>query len=48
LKKKPSDRLGARGDGEEIKKHPWFKMINFQDLLEKKITPTYVPEIKDD
>jgi hypothetical protein len=25
LQKKPNSRLGSKSDGEEIKKHPWFK-----------------------
>lgn len=29
LKKKPGERLGNKGDAEEIKKHPWFKKMDF-------------------
>lgn len=29
LKKKPNERLGNKGDAEEIKKHPWFKKMDF-------------------
>jgi serum/glucocorticoid-regulated kinase 2 len=36
LQKNPKERLGYKGAAEEIKKHPWFRTINFNDLLEKK------------
>lgn len=29
LKKKPNERLGNKGDADEIKKHPWFKKMDF-------------------
>lgn len=29
LKKKPQERLGSKTDAEEIRKHPWFKKIDF-------------------
>lgn len=29
LKKKPHERIGNKGDAEEIKKHPWFKKMDF-------------------
>jgi len=27
--------------------HPWFDDISFEDVLNKKIEPTYFPEIED-
>lgn len=38
LKKKPSERLGNKGDADEIKKHPWFKKMDFQKLLNKEVS----------
>jgi len=29
----------------EIKSHPFFRSINFQDLYDKKIEPTYNPNV---
>jgi len=47
LHKDPKLRLGSgKGDIEEIKKHPWFKSLNWDDLLEKKIDPPYKPAVK--
>jgi hypothetical protein len=43
LKKKPIERLGSKGEAEEIKKHPWFKSINFNDLMEKKLVAPFIP-----
>lgn len=37
LKKKPNERIGNKGDAEEIKKHPWFKRMDFQRLLSKEV-----------
>lgn len=27
--------------------HEWFKDLDFQDILNKKVKPTYMPEIED-
>ena len=49
LEKDPSVRLGGGdGDVEEIKKHPFFESLNWDDVLEKKYTPEWVPDIKND
>ena len=49
LVKDPKQRLGA-GDGgvEKLKQHPYFKSINWDDLKELKVTPPFIPEIRDD
>ena len=41
-------RLGVKemGGYETIKKHPFFKSINWDDLEQKKIKPPFVPEVK--
>lgn len=30
----------------DIKKHKWFEGFRWEDLLEKKIKPSYIPQIK--
>ena len=37
--KNPKERLGSKGDAEEIKKHPYFKDVNWDDVYNKKIPP---------
>jgi hypothetical protein len=40
LNRNPAKRLGSgKGDAEEIKKHPWFKTINWVDAINKKLKP---------
>jgi hypothetical protein len=41
-------RLGRDKDVEEVINHPWFKTINIDDLLAKKIPAIYVPQISKD
>ena len=42
----PTRRLGSgKGDAEEIKRHPFFKDVNFDDVLHKRIPPPYFPTI---
>jgi hypothetical protein len=39
-------RLGSgKADAEEIKKHSFFKDVNFDDVLNKRIPPPYFPTI---
>ena len=48
LEKNPDFRFGKKGLN-EIKKHPFFGGINFEDLKKKKVKVTFKPEIdKDD
>ena len=42
LLRKDANRLGYYNDY-EIKRHPWFKNINFDDLLNKKIRAPFIP-----
>ncbi len=37
LNKNPKQRLGAQGDVEEILGHPWFKGMDREKMLEKKV-----------
>jgi serine/threonine protein kinase len=40
LNRNPSKRLGAGSEGsEEIKRHPFFNSIDWQDVKDKKMTP---------
>lgn len=40
LERDPNKRIG---NSEEIKKHPWFKTIDWKLLIDKKITPPFKP-----
>ncbi|KAL1665807.1 hypothetical protein GGF50DRAFT_100070 [Schizophyllum commune] len=47
LERNPERRLGAgKEDAEEIKRQPFFKDVNFDDVLNKRIPPPYFPTIK--
>lgn len=47
LNKNPTKRLGASKAGfDEIKSHPFFKDINFEAILNKKVPAPFVPTIK--
>jgi serine/threonine protein kinase len=44
LVKDPEKRLGAGEDGvEELKRHPFFKGMDWCDLAQRKYSPSYVP-----
>uniref|UniRef100_A0A8C5HRJ6 Serine/threonine-protein kinase Sgk1 n=1 Tax=Gouania willdenowi TaxID=441366 RepID=A0A8C5HRJ6_GOUWI len=45
LQKERSKRLGARDDFLELKYHSFFSPINWDDLMNKKITPPFVPSV---
>ncbi|OHS98046.1 AGC family protein kinase [Tritrichomonas foetus] len=47
LDRNPETRLGAGdGDADDIKQHPFFQSLNWDDVLNKKIKPEWVPEIR--
>ncbi len=46
LQRSPYKRLGSgKADAEEIKSHEFFKGINWNDVLDRKLKPP-IPEIK--
>ncbi|KAA1478935.1 hypothetical protein DENSPDRAFT_845962 [Dentipellis sp. KUC8613] len=46
LTRDPARRLGSgKSDAEEIKRHPFFKDVNWDDILNKRIPPPYFPSI---
>ncbi|KAG6910684.1 hypothetical protein DXG01_008728 [Tephrocybe rancida] len=46
LTRDPTRRLGStKEDAEEIKRQPFFKDVNFDDVLHKRIPPPYFPTI---
>ena len=45
LNKNPKKRLGSNNGFEDIKTHSFFKSINFNDVINKKIKPKYKPKI---
>uniref|UniRef100_A0A671PE15 protein kinase C n=1 Tax=Sinocyclocheilus anshuiensis TaxID=1608454 RepID=A0A671PE15_9TELE len=47
LRRNPERRLGAgERDAEEVKRHPFFRNMDWAALLAKKIRPPFVPTIK--
>ena len=45
LQKNPTKRLGAKLDAEEIKEHPWFKQVDWQKMIDKKLDPPFIPYV---
>jgi serine/threonine protein kinase len=46
LQKDPSMRIGSgETDAEEIKAHPWFSCIKWDDIKNKTLTPPYCPQL---
>ncbi|KAI1889370.1 hypothetical protein AGOR_G00178550 [Albula goreensis] len=47
LRRNPERRLGAgERDAEEVKKHPFFRNVDWSGLLAKKVKPPFVPTIR--
>jgi serum/glucocorticoid-regulated kinase 2 len=47
LKKDPNARLGHNGS-KEIRDHPWFEKLNWDNLLNKKIKAPFMPKLSSD
>ncbi|KZT28872.1 hypothetical protein NEOLEDRAFT_1145622 [Neolentinus lepideus HHB14362 ss-1] len=46
LTRDPQRRLGSgKDDAEEIKRHPFFKDVNWDDIMNKRIPPPYFPSV---
>ncbi|KAI9345005.1 kinase-like domain-containing protein [Obelidium mucronatum] len=43
LEKDPEKRLGANGDGAEIRAHPWFKTIKWSKAEVRQMQPPFLP-----
>ncbi|XP_036204157.1 serine/threonine-protein kinase N2 isoform X5 [Myotis myotis] len=47
LRRNPERRLGAgEKDAEDVKKHPFFRLIDWSALMDKKVRPPFVPTIR--
>ncbi|XP_027199333.2 serine/threonine-protein kinase N [Dermatophagoides pteronyssinus] len=47
LKKPPEKRLGSsERDSEDVKRQSFFRTMNFENLLQKKIRPPFVPKVR--
>ena len=44
IAKEPERRLGHKG-AEEVKSHPFFKGIHWEDVLKKRLRPPFVPTL---
>lgn len=42
LQRKEENRLGHK-NSQLVKKHPWFKEVNWERILERKVTPPFIP-----
>lgn len=47
LTREPQQRLGYRG-AQEIKAHPFFAPLNWDDVLQKKVEPPFKPTVTDE
>jgi serum/glucocorticoid-regulated kinase 2 len=45
LTRDPTKRLGT-SDAAEIKKHPFFRSIDWDKLFKKEVEPTFKPKVK--
>ena len=46
LNRNPKHRLGANGDAEELKNHPFFNDVDWEALQQKKVVPPFKPKLK--
>lgn len=47
LMKDPARRLGTHG-ADQIKQHPFFAVVDWQQIEKKQVTAPYVPLVKND
>jgi hypothetical protein len=47
LTKNPADRMGHTLDGTEIRHHPFFMSLDFEAVLQRKMTAPIIVKIKD-
>ena len=45
LQRKPANRLGLNGPN-EVKSHIWLKDVEWQSIVDKKVVPSFIPEIR--
>ena len=45
LQRKPANRLGLNGPS-EVKAHAWLKDVDWQAIIDKKIVPPFVPDLR--
>lgn len=48
LERDPKKRLGSNGDIEEIKKHSFFRKLDWEKLYKMEIVPPYKPKVQGD
>ena len=48
LSKNPDQRLGTKHGANEIKAHPWFKIVNWEYLLKKQYEAPFKPKVDGD
>ena len=46
LDKDPEKRLGSVGGATDVMGHPFFSGLDMEQLLDKEIVPSYIPEVK--
>lgn len=46
LIKDPKKRLGSKKDVKDVLAHPWFFDIDQKKLVNKQITPTFIPKFE--
>eukprot|EP00736_Rhodelphis_marinus_P004792 Rmarinus@m.29730 len=44
LNRDPAKRLGSKDDMEDLKKHPFFKTVNWDDMMSRKLQPPFHPK----